>query len=185
MTGDFLMARYSLLQRLLHWLIAVIVIAVLVGGFLIDEFGFKGLVESFGQDMTNLIYKYHKTFGVVILGAMVVRLIVKVMRGKPAYDQPLSSFEARASSAVHVLFYVRLFLMPILGWLATAAGGFPVEFFNWTLPGLLGVDKELSETLYYLHGVVGSIIAVLVLVHIAGVIKHVFVNKDQLLPRML
>jgi hypothetical protein len=55
-----------------------------------------------------------------------------------------------ASLSVHSLFYVALILMPVLGWLGTATGGFPVQFFDLTLPGLIPENKELSKTLFQL-----------------------------------
>ena len=54
---------------------------------------------------------------------------------------------------MHASLYVLLILQPMLGWAATAAGGFPVQFFRWTLPGLLAKDEAFSKTLYGIHGV--------------------------------
>ena len=95
--------KYALSQRLLHWIIALMVIGALAVGFLLGFLGFSGVKEAFGIDVTNLLYKYHKTFGVIILGLMVVRIIVKMAKGKPAYDPPLTKFEHSASNAVHGL----------------------------------------------------------------------------------
>ncbi|MEM7544276.1 MAG: cytochrome b [Pseudomonadota bacterium] len=177
--------RYSLTQRMLHWGIAAIVIGALAVGTLIGQFGFQGLVDTFGQSTTNLIYKYHKTFGVIILFAMVIRLLVRLQKGKPTYDPPISDFEAKASRAAHGLLYVCLFLMPIFGWLGTGAGGFPVEFFNWTLPGILSKDKALSDLLYQAHAITGWVLLGLIVIHIGAALKHTFVNKDTVLRRML
>lgn len=180
------MPRYSLAQRLLHWLIAVTVIGLLAVGLLIDSYGFEGLVKTYGEGLTNLIYKYHKTFGVLVLAAMVIRLAVKLSLGKPAYARPLTRFEHVASNAVHGLFYVLLIAMPVLGWAATAAGGFPVEFFAWNLPPLLAKDEALSETFYGLHGLVGRALIALIVVHAgAAVIHHGAIKKDGVLRRML
>lgn len=176
--------RYSLGQRLIHWLAAVIVLGVLAGGLILNAYGFDGLKESFGIEVTNFIYKYHKTFGVIVLALMSLRLVVRVIQGKPDYDPPISRFEASASKAVHALLYVALLVQPVLGWAATAAGGFPVEFFNWNLPGLIGKDKALSDTLYGLHGSVGWLIVALLVLHIGGAMKHWLVNRDTVMKRM-
>lgn len=179
------MPRYPAIQRLIHWVVGLIVIGVLCGGLVIYALGYKGVVDTFGQDMTDMLYKYHKTFGVIVLFAMIIRIIVKLRLGKPEYATPLTTFEKAASGSVHGLLYVCLVAMPILGWSATAAGGFPVEFFIWELPPLIGKDKALSETLYMLHGYVGFAILGLLFLHIGAALMHGIVKKDGVLQRML
>jgi cytochrome b561 len=118
-------ARYSLIQRLIHWLVAVIALCVMAVGLTLGTLGFDGTKDAFGIDVTNLLYKYHKTFGVVLLGLMTLRLIVKRLLGAPEYSPPLPAFNRSASAAVHGLLYVTLLVQPVLGWAATAAGGYP------------------------------------------------------------
>ena len=177
--------KYTLTQRLLHWIIAAMVLGALSVGFLLGFLGFSGVKDTFGIDVTNLLYKYHKTFGILILGLMVVRIIVKLAKGKPDYSPPLTKFEHSASNAVHGLLYLCLFAMPVLGWLGTGANGFPVEFFNWKLPAILAKDKELGGLLMELHEIVGWTLAALIIVHIGAALKHAFVKKDGVLKRML
>lgn len=178
------MSRYSLIQRVLHWGIAVIVLSTLGIGILLGMQEFKETVAMFGKEGTNLVYKYHKTFGVLILLLMAVRLVVRMVKGKPAYTQPLAPLERMASSAVHFLLYAALFAMPVLGWLATAAGGFPVEFFDWKLPGLIAKDKELAATLFSLHGLLGWAILGLFVLHVGGALKHRFSGEREVMGRM-
>lgn len=178
------MHRYALSQRLLHWLIALMVLGVLAVGMIFAILEFDGTLATFGKDTTNALYKYHKTFGVIILAAMIVRIAVKLACGKPDYAVPLTRFEHVASNAVHGLLYLLLILQPVVGWLATGASGYPVEFFGWTLPPILGKDKETGEFLYGLHGVFGWMLLILVGLHIAAALKHTFVNRDGLLWRM-
>ncbi|MDH3667761.1 MAG: cytochrome b [Paracoccaceae bacterium] len=177
-------ARYTLLQRLIHWVVAIIVIGVLAGGLTLGTYGFDGLKNAYGIEVTNFVYKYHKTFGVIILALMTFRLLVRLTQGKPDYDPPISRFEASASKAVHALLYAALLVQPVLGWLATAAGGFPVEFFNSKLPGLIGKDKALSETLYDIHGSVGWLIIALLVLHLGGAMRHWLINRDTVMTRM-
>ena len=181
------MPRYAPIQRLLHWAIALVVLGALGIGliFAICD-GFAGTKEVFGADMTNLFYKYHKTFGVIILFAMVIRILVKIRLGKPDYHQPMSRFEHIASNAVHGLLYLGLLVMPVLGWLGTAAGGFPVQFFGWNLPGILNKPDHghLYETLMEIHGIIGWIMLICVALHIGGALKHWLVNRDGVMTRM-
>ena len=178
-------AKYTPLQRVLHWAIALAVLGVLAGGLLIGFLGFKGVTELLGTEARNLLYKYHKTFGLIILAAMVLRLVVKARRGAPAYNPELTPFQAQASSMVHKALYLALLAMPVLGWLATDALNFPVEFFNWTVPQFIDKNKELGDTLFWLHGIVGWAIVGLLAVHIGAALFHAIVLRDSVLKRML
>ena len=177
-------ARYSLPQRLLHWSIAGLVALALAAGILFFTLGFDGLMSTFGEAVTNALYKYHKTAGVLILGLMILRVILRLSLGAPAPVATLTSTERRLSSGVHLLLYAVLLAIPALGWLATAAGGYPVEFFNATLPGLIGKDKALSEILFWLHGLAALTVMLLLGLHITGALRHWLIKRDGVMRRM-
>lgn len=177
--------RYGLAQRALHWIVAALVAGAFAGGQVIEEYGFEGLVAAFGQDLTNAIYAGHKSAGVLVLCLMALRLAVRLSGGKPAYDPPLPDWQRRAGDSAHAALYALLFAMPVLGWLATGAGGFPVQVFSLQLPPILAKDAELSKTLYELHGLVGSLIALIVVVHVGAAIWHGLVRKDGVFSRMV
>lgn len=175
--------RYTLLQRLLHWFIALIVFGLLAIGFIFWRFSYEGLGESFGEAVRSDLYLYHKSFGVLLLLLMVVRLVLRRMSPPPAYEKPLTGGEKVISGGTHLLLYVLLIGMPIGGWLATAAGGFPVQFFDWTLPGFIGKNEALSEQLFQFHLYGGIALALLVVLHIAAGLKH-WKLKDGIMRRI-
>ena len=115
--------RYNYAQRLLHWLIALLVFGLLAVGSLLGTLGFEGLKDLVGLEMTNQLYGYHKTFGILLLTLMVLRLALKRLFRSPPYQPPLTGLERAASVTIHSLLYAALILMPVLGWLGTAAGG--------------------------------------------------------------
>jgi cytochrome b561 len=176
--------RYTLIQRLLHWLIVLLALGLLGVGLTLGNLGYEGAVATFGSDATNLLYTYHKTFGVLLLGLMVLRLLLRVTVGAPPYRQPLPAWQAAASKVVHRLFYGVLCVIPIVGWLATAAGGFPVQFFGWELPGLIGKNEGLSKTLFELHGWLGWILIGLIVIHVAAALMHWLIQRDGVMERM-
>jgi cytochrome b561 len=164
--------RFTPAQRFLHWLIALIVLALLAVGLTFMVLDYEGTVRAFGDETTNALYTYHKTFGILVLLLMLVRLVLRWRYPPPPYDPPLTPFERLASRSVHLLFYVLLIGMPIAGWLATAAGGYPVQFFDLTLPGLIGKDEALSKTLFQLHGAAGLLLLLLILIHVGAGFRH-------------
>jgi cytochrome b561 len=176
--------RYTLAQRLLHWVVVVLAIVLLAVGLTLGNLGYEGTVATFGSDTTNLLYTYHKTFGVLMLGLMVLRLGLRLTIGAPLYRQPLPAWQRVASRTVHGLFYAILLAMPVVGWLGTAAGGYPVQFFGWTLPGLIGKDEELGKALFQLHGWLGWILIGLILIHVAAALMHWLIQRDGVMERM-
>lgn len=176
--------RYSLTQRVLHWVIALSVIGLLAIGLTLGTLGFDGTKKTFGMEVTNLLYKYHKTFGVLVLGLMLLRVVIRRVVPPPPHDPPLPAWKANAARANHLALYGLLLIQPVLGWAATAAGGFPIEFFEWKLPALIAKDKALSETLYGLHGTVGWLILALVALHIGAAIHHWLIRRDGVIRRI-
>lgn len=176
--------HYSLVQRLLHWLIVIVALALLGVGLTLGNLGYEGAVESFGSDLTNSLYTYHKTFGVLLLGLMVLRLALRLGMGAPPYRQPLLPWQRAASRLVHGLFYLVLIAMPVVGWLGTAAGGYPVQFFDWTLPGLIAKDESLSKDLFELHGWLGWLLIGLILIHVSAALMHWLIQRDGVMQRM-
>jgi cytochrome b561 len=176
--------RYALVQRLLHWLIALIVFGLLAVGFTFLALQYEGTVERFGNDATNALYTYHKSFGVLLLGLMILRLGLRGLMPAPPYDPPIGRLERVVGGGVHVLFYVLLIAMPVVGWLATAAGGYPVQFFAAELPGLIGKNEALSETLFELHGLGGFVLLGLIVLHVGAALMHKVVKKDKVMHRM-
>jgi len=176
--------RYSLVQRLLHWLIALLAIPALGVGMTLGWLGFEGARDSLGIGITNALYSGHKTVGVLILLLMTLRLVLRLTLGSPPPVPTLTPFERFASRAVQGLLYLVLMALPVVGWLATAAGGYPVQFFVWKLPGLIAKDPALSEALFELHGALGAAFLALLALHIAGALRHWLIKRDEVMRRM-
>ncbi|MFY0989511.1 cytochrome b [Halomonas sp. C05BenzN] len=176
--------RYAYPHRVLHWLVAAVLLLSLASGLTLGFLGFEGAMERFGGLLTDLLYTAHKTFGVTILALMTVRLATRLLFVVPDHEPPLPAFQRVLSSSVHHLLYLALLAMPVLGWMATASGGFPVQFLHWNLPGLIGEDEALSERLFLWHGRLGWAILGLVVLHVAGALYHWLIRHDGVMKRM-
>lgn len=176
--------HYIYPHRILHWLVAGAVLLSLASGLTLGFLGFERTLELLGNTLTNLLYTSHKTLGVVILLLMTLRIITRLAFVVPDHEPPLNAFERIVSTSVHHLLYLALVAMPLIGWAATASGGFPVEFFHWHLPGLIGEHPELSEQLFMWHERLGWIILGLVVLHVAGALFHWKIKRDNVMKRM-
>ena len=178
---------YPTARKVLHWTIAILVIAMLPAGMIFTDFDNKPAIEGiFGAGSFNVFYDLHKSTGFLILFLMVVRIALAFIQPKPPYEVPLTKAEKAGSGAVHGLLYVLLFALPILGWLGVSAFDAPLPVFGlFDMPALVEKDRELSRTMFEWHEIAAKIVIALLIAHIGAALYHGLVKKDGLLRRML
>lgn len=175
--------RYSFVQRLLHWLIALLIFGLLAMGFTFWNLGYEGVNDLFGDELTNTFYMAHKSFGILLFFLVVLRLLLFRFSPMPEYQTPLTGFERVVSTTTHVLLYLLLIGIPVGGWLATAISGFPIQFFGWSQPGLDPANQELGQQLFLMHGIGGAVLLAVLLLHIGAGLKH-WKLKDGIMKRI-
>lgn len=169
--------QYAFGSKVLHWIIALIVVAMLFGSF------FLGSVPETYQANA---YMLHKSFGLTVLALMVCRLIWIIYRGKPTIPASVPTWERRLSHVIQWLMYVFLFAMPLVGWTMSVAADHPPTFFGlFTLSLPITPNKVLAELLANLHATIAWILIGLISLHILGALKHYFLDRDKMLQRML
>lgn len=169
--------HYTFVQKALHWIIALAVIGALAGGTALDWLG-NGALK-------NQLYALHKATGILILGLMLLRVVVRFAFGAPALPVETPTWQRTAAAASHFLFYALLLIMPVIGWAATSAFPAPLPFFGlFDVPPLIGKDRELSKQLFEIHEIMGKVIIALIVVHIGAALQHGLVKKDGVLRRM-
>lgn len=166
---------YAAPSRWLHWLVAVLLFATLPLG---------AVIKFVAEDDKLTFYMLHESIGFVILWLMLARLAVRLVR-PPSPGPILPLWERRLSGFVHVALYAVLIVQPIVGFLATNAFGFPLEWFwLFTVPSPLGEDQTLAPRLMAVHVALGYAILVLFAAHITGVLWHRLYRRDGILRRM-
>ena len=175
-------ARYSGTAIALHWILA----AALVGIFCVGLY-----MTSLPFSMQRLkLYNWHKWAGVTILALSAVRLAWRLVRRPPALPAAMASAMPRwqhvAHHGVHHLMYALFFIVPLVGWAYSSAAGFPIVWFGvLPLPSFVPVSPELAQAIKPWHELTAYALAALVVVHVAAVVKHQFIDRDGLLWRML
>jgi cytochrome b561 len=97
----------------------------------------------------------------------------------------MPSWQKLAHHATHFGLYLLFFAVPLSGWAFSSAAGFPVVLFGvLPLPDFVPVSESLAEILKEVHKFAALGMAALVLLHVAGALKHRFVDRDGLLSRM-
>ena len=168
---------YTPVAIALHWLLALMIVGSLSLGLYMADLPFSP---------TRLkLYNWHKWAGVTILALSALRLLWRLTH-RPPPALPMPAWQQRAASGAHGALYLLFFAVPLAGWAYSSAAGFPIVWFGvLPLPDFVPVDRALSESLKPLHRWLAYALGTVVLLHIAGALKHHFIDRDGLLRRML
>ena len=172
--------RYTLPARALHWTTAALVAVVALLGLWLAYF--RPDEESFKLRLYNL----HESLGVVVWVLTLLRLAYRHRHPPPPLPAETGALVRFAAHATHVGLYGLLILLPVIGFLATNAWGFPLKVFGLLpLPSPIGKDEAIAKVLSTLHWCGALAGALLLAGHLGGVVHHTFMRKDGLLQRML
>ncbi|MEP2703927.1 MAG: cytochrome b [Roseibium sp.] len=167
--------RYAKPSRLLHWAIAVLVLLTWPLGLMIDH-AKKDVVLDF--------YLVHESLGFLVLWLMLIRVGNRLVKKPPPQEGP--AIELFAAHAVHSLLYLFLIIMPVSGFLATNAHGFPLKWFGqiqvWSP---IGKTPEIAKTLSAIHEWSAWILLGLFAAHLGAVLFHHMIRKDDTLYRII
>ena len=168
--------RYSGIAIALHWVLGL----AIIGSFAMGIY-----MSDLPMSPTRLkLYNYHKWAGITILTLSALRLLWRLTHRPPA-DVPMPTWQARIAHFTHVALYALFFAVPLVGWAYSSAAGFPIVVFGvMPLPDFVSPDKALAEVLKATHAKLAFLMAFLVVGHIAGALKHQFIDRDGLLTRM-
>ena len=169
---------WGALSKALHW---IIVILIILQFFMASRANGlprgPALIEAWG---------WHKSFGMTILMLAVVRLVWRWLNPTPDLKSETKPWERVLASISHVLLYGLIFALPLTGWMMSSAKNFPVSWFKiFQWPDLVAPDPNLSELMESAHHVLVKVLLVVALLHIAGALKHHFIDKNDVLKRML
>ena len=173
------MQRYSSIAIALHWLIALLIVATFTLGLVMTDIP--------GLTPTKLRYfSWHKWAGVTVLALAALRLLWRLFRHPPAYADEMPAWQRGASHGLHWLLYVLMFAVPLSGYFYSLATGYPIVWFGVVeLPVLIGPNPELKAVLKDAHYWLTMLLAALVALHVAAALKHLFVDRDGVMARML
>ena len=172
--------RYRPALRRLHWLVAVLVLAVYL---LIEQ---RGLFPR-GSSGRAAMMQGHFWVGLTILVLALWRLALRARSPVPPITPALPAWQALPSKLLHLALYLFLVVMPPLG-LATAWSDgkvLRVPFTGIAVPALLPEDHALAHTLEDLHGTIGELFYWVIGAHILAALWHHGFRRDDTLRRML
>jgi cytochrome b561 len=178
--------RYSSFAIFLHWTMALGIFALITIGLTMKH-------ATLTPMRLFQLYQMHKSIGVVILLAAMLRLGWRLLRPPPPLPASMPPMEQKAARGGHLLLYFFLFALPLTGWalVSTSKLNIPTVLFGmvpWPhLPVLSTLaDKAPAEAFFKLvHRLGAWTLIVVIFGHAAAALRHHFLIHDDVLLRML
>lgn len=158
--------RYGLVSRAIHGIMLVLIFAMLGVGVYMTE-----LEKT--DEMRKVLFGLHMSTGVLVLFLAVIRLVWLKVSPPPKLPAALENWEKTITTVVKSLMYLLMLLIPIAGILVVNTKGIEVGFYGlFDLPMLTGENEELHELMEEVHEFLAFSLLFLVVLHVAGALKH-------------
>jgi cytochrome b561 len=180
--------RYNAGAIALHWIIALMILTNIGLAWWFNTLHGSAKIEP---------VQLHKSIGITVLVLTVIRLAWRLIVPAPKLPEDFRGWEKGLAQAVHVLFYVVMLGLPLTGWAFTSASSlihvFPIVLFHlipWpTIAPLANLPHDQMKQAHDLflagHGLLAKLAYVLIVLHLAGALKHQFINNDDVAARMI
>jgi len=171
-------SRYGAVAQFFHWIIVVLIVV---------QYVLANQADNLPLGVAKIaVLARHKSVGITILALVLLRLIWRLMGEVPVSPPDMSRWQKQSSRISHRALYTLLIATPMAGWLMSSARNFPVSWFGLvTLPDFISPSRPAYEWLHDIHEFLALTLFCLALLHIAAALKHHFVDRDNVLRRML
>jgi cytochrome b561 len=178
-------ASYDAVAKLLHWTIALAIIGMLALGWTMADL-------PRADPMRFQLFQWHKSIGITILLLSLLRLGWRLGHPVPPLPDSMPLWEKRLARTTVILFYALIIGMPFTGWIIVSSSPLNIPtmlygIFPWPdLPILpsLAHKREIGKAFAEVHGYLAFFIVGLLCLHVAGALKHHFMDRDDILTRM-
>jgi cytochrome b561 len=181
-------SRYSGVAIVLHWLVALLIIANLVMIWFVDRYP-----DAWVRPVIDM----HKSIGIVVLGLVLLRLLWRAGHRPPALPATYPRVERLAAHAGHALLYALVLLLPLTGWIHDSAWKdaptHPLRLF-WVVPwprisAIMNQPAAVKEGVHSLffafHKSLAYLLYVLFVLHVGAALKHQILDREPELQRMI
>ncbi len=171
-------SRYSSVAIVLHWTVAVLLIANLAVGLLFDT------IKDYDKSLFFTLIQLHKSTGITILALAVVRLLWRLMNPAPPLPGHMTTVERALAKLSHWGFYLVMLALPLSGWamVSTSAKRLPMFWYGtFEIPAL---PAPAHWNYGAAHAVLGWITLAMIVLHVAAALKHHFIDRDDIFARM-
>lgn len=167
----------------LHWLVALGILSLMPLGF------YMATVRD------HSLFQTHKECGVVLFVIILCRVWWRLKTGWPKHASDYFIWEQKLSKVVHWTLLICMILMPIFGMVNSGFSGYGIAVFGFEIIPMNFDTAEPSKIVPFdpywkqfgvtSHSVTAYIMLAAIILHLAGALKHHFIDKDLTLLRML
>ncbi len=170
-------ASYGFVTKVLHAIIAI--------AFIIQF----GLIYAkhylLADDTSKLSFTLlHKSVGFSLVFVGLAFLLWRVVNTKPRYPAKMPRWEIILATATHHLLYLVILLMPVTGTVMSMSSGKGIKWFGHPIPNMLPKNEYIASLFYNSHVYISYLVLVLFSLHMAGALKHYYIDKNNILQRM-
>jgi cytochrome b561 len=168
--------RFSAVSRLLHWLMALMILAMLFIGV--------GMAASVSPRY-DLLVSIHRPLGIAILVLVVIRILNRLISPPPALPESVPPLQRLAAKASHLALYTLMVVMPLVGWGMLSAARYPIVLYGpLRLPPILPHDLILYGWLRQLHTGLAFLLFAIVIAHLGAALFHGLIRRDGVFDSM-
>jgi len=168
--------RYSTPAIVLHWLLAALIVFMTVLGWLMMEVEHEPGGERW--------FVLHKSIGLILLALVALRVLWRLGHRPEALPADVPRWQVRLSAVTQVLLYLLMIAVPLAGLLGSMYSKAGLTFFGNDLPRWVAADRASAKQFFELHETLVWVLVACVAVHVAGGLKHLLVDHDQVFARM-
>jgi len=169
-------SHFPVASRVLHWLMAVMVLAMLFLGI--------GMAATLSERY-RLLVAIHRPLGLAVLVLVAIRLINRLLNPPPPLPGSIPPLQRIAAKASHALLYALMFIMPLLGWGMLSAARYPIVIYgSLRLPPILPQDPALYAGLRQLHTDFAYLLFAVFLTHLGAALLHGLIRRDGVFESM-
>ena len=155
--------------------------ALLIIGLIIMGFTMSNMDNS----LKPTIYGLHKSFGITVLGLALLRLLLRIFTKVPPMPKNSNIFLNYISRFTHWGLYCFMFIMPLSGYVMSSASQRSFKwFFNIDVPLLIDQNTEIAQNAHNAHINAPYVLIALIGLHLLGTLKHLIINKENIVKRI-
>jgi cytochrome b561 len=168
--------QYGTTAKIFHWLVVALLVVQYLIGWLMPDIH-RGMKP--GVAMT-----FHMSIGLLILTIIVLRLAWRLTHPVDP-DSSLRRWQRLVSEAVHWLLYVLVLATAFTGWLFASFRGWSMSLFYLVpMPMLASDNPAAGKAIDGLHQAMEWALLVVIGLHVAAALAHLFVFRDRVMQRM-
>ncbi|MDR2876188.1 MAG: cytochrome b [Methylobacillus sp.] len=190
--------RYTKIAIILHWLIALLIIALLVLGLwlgtLPEQSPFEASFDLFNLGLytvtlpeptyvNGFYFNLHKSLGVTVLALIALRVLWRLTHAAPPLPNSMQAWEKLLAHLGHIGLYILMIAVPVSGFIMSWFGKYGVAWFGVPLVDALKNEK-VSHFFEEVHEFTAWALIVLLVIHVLAAIKHKLIDKDTVMKRM-